>query len=141
MWALDGTREKIMQGISLHPNEVEVRLKKKPSRKVFLLLLQSTKVSRIYMSEGLAKTVSKKTKEALHSAGAELIILKKRAGRPGKFGMEIKEKAIWMLNEGKTAKEISAALNVPVTSVYFWKKSTGEKKKSASEEEKFVDST
>lgn len=141
MWVLEGPREKIIQSISLHPNEKEVKIKAKPSRKIFLLLLQSTKVTRIYMGEGLAKTVSKKVKEALSSAGAELIVVKKRAGSPEKFGMEVREKAVWMLKEGKTAKEISAALNVPTTSIYFWKNEADKKGKEIDGEKKFVDST
>ena len=125
MWVLEGSREKIWQEIALHPAEGEVRVKTKPSRALFLRLLEQTQVKKIYITDGLCKTIPKKVAQALEGAGVELVIIEKSAGRPAKFDEGKKAEAQKMLSCGKTAVQISRKLGLPTTAIYAWKRKMG----------------
>ncbi|MFA5108360.1 MAG: hypothetical protein WC492_02380 [Candidatus Micrarchaeia archaeon] len=125
MLVLKGSREKMYGQIFGAGQENEVQIKTKPSKQIFLRLLNQTKVNKISMSEGINRTVPQKVKRALEAAGIEIIIVKKRAGRPQKFSMEKKMLAQELLQSGEKAKDISEKVGVPTTAIYFWKRKMG----------------
>ncbi|PIT84991.1 hypothetical protein COU37_00505 [Candidatus Micrarchaeota archaeon CG10_big_fil_rev_8_21_14_0_10_45_29] len=127
MWELEGARGKMMREIAAHAGEGEVRIKTKPSKTIFLSLLENTRVKNIYMSKGIFATVPKKVVRAVESAGVRVICIERRAGRKSRFGGDVRKSAQKMLMEGKRAKLVAKKLGVPLTSVYFWKKSIGKK--------------
>ncbi|VVB57301.1 Uncharacterised protein [uncultured archaeon] len=129
MWTLQGRREEMFASIAAHSTEAAVRIKTKPSRQLFLRLLDHTAVKEIRISSGLWKTVPSKVRAALDGVGVRVAVEEKKAGRPAKFGLEKKQKALELLKGGKTAHFISQTLGVPTTSIYWWKKEAGMGKK------------
>jgi len=127
MLELFGKRADMFELIDSNPNEVEARIRTKPSKAVFFHLLQRTKVSRILITRGIFATVPKKVSDALESSSVRIEIIEKKAGRPAEFETEKKLLALGMLREGKSAKKISQALGVPTTSIYAWKRRSGKK--------------
>jgi hypothetical protein len=122
MWELEGSRKEMWGQIDANHGAREVRIKTKPSRRIFFMLLEKTQVRKIYITGGLLKTVSKKVIDALKSSGIEITLLEGHAGRPAVFSDEIKEKAIEMMYGGKRVKKISEELGVPATAIYAWKR-------------------
>lgn len=119
---LEGSRKEMCERISQKPDALEARIKAKPSRQLFLRLLEQTRVKKIYMTSGILKTVSKKVVAALEAAGIKIVVLEKKAGRSPKFSLQKKEEALKMINEGQSAKKISKKLGVPTTAIYSWKR-------------------
>ncbi len=122
MWTLAGPRAKLLDDIAAHPHETAVCIKTKPSRALFLRLLDGTKVARVNISAGLWQTVPAKVRAALEKAGVKVNIEGQRAGRPTQYGETVRKQAVGMLQDGKTAKEISIKLNVPTTAIFYWKR-------------------
>lgn len=120
MFELNGTRKQMYVAIAKHRNEDEVRIMTKPSRALFFHLLQTTKVNKIHMTNGIFATVPKKVLDALQSAGVSVHVIRKRAGRPQKFSHDKKIEALRMLQKGTSASKISEELKIPTTSIYAW---------------------
>jgi len=127
MWELGGEREKMMREILAHLREEEVRIKTKPSKAVFLSILGHTRVKRIFMSDGIYASVPEKVVRAVEGAGVRIIRIQRRAGRASRFGEGVRKSAQKMLAKGERAKIVAKKLGVPLTSVYFWKKSAVKK--------------
>ncbi|MFH0927689.1 MAG: transposase [Candidatus Micrarchaeota archaeon] len=127
MLQISGTRKEMFGQIDANSHELSARILAKPSKAVFLHLLQKTKVEKIYMTPGIFATVPKKVLDALDGAGVSVEIVQKRAGRPAKFEEGKKIEALRMLKEGKTAAKISNKLGVPATSIYAWKRRAARK--------------
>ncbi len=121
MWTLQGKRTELFASISNHKTETRVRIMTKPSRQLLLRLLEQTAVKELHISSGLWKTVPLKVREALDNVGVKIVVLDLRAGRPARYEASKKEKALVLLKQKKTAKEISEALGLPTTTVYYYK--------------------
>ncbi len=128
MWNLRGTRLEMWQEIAAHRHETVVCIKTKPSRQLFLRLIDQTEVKEIFISSGIYKTVPQKVKDALNGVGVRILVEGNRAGRPAKYPEKKKQKALELLHAKKTAKEISRELSVPTSAIYWWKWSGRAKK-------------
>lgn len=122
MLRLSGTRQEMFSSIRSNREETDVCILTKPSKIIFLSLLENTKVERIHLSRGIYSTISKKVLEALKKSGIDIIMTKKGAGRPAKFSKEIKDKVLMRVRGGMAAKKISEELGVPTTTIYYWKR-------------------
>ncbi|MDE1798183.1 MAG: hypothetical protein KGH63_02145 [Candidatus Micrarchaeota archaeon] len=122
MWTLEGPRGALWDEIAAHPLETEVRIKTKPSKALFLRLLDGTKVQQIHITAGLWKTVPDGVKAALEKAGIKVVMVEEGAGRPAQYDEMVRKQAVGLLQDGKTAKEISIKLNVPTTAIFYWKR-------------------
>ncbi len=129
MWTLQGKRAGIYSFLAAHGGESAVCIKTKPSRRLFLLLLEQTKVREISISPGLWKTVPAKVRAALENVGVKVDVAGKRAGRPVKYAKEAREMALGMVWEGRTANEIARIFGLPQTALYWWKRQAGLVKK------------
>ncbi len=134
MWTLQGKRSEMYASIAAHASETAVLIKTKPSRQLFLRLIDQTAVKEITFSPGIAKTIPQKVKTALENAGVKISILSAHAGRPPKFDEKTKKEALVRLENKESAKQISQQLGIPATAVYFWKREQkygGKKRRSA----------
>lgn len=122
MWTLRGKRAALFASIPAHRDEKSVCIKVKPGRQLFLRLLEQTRVREVVMGAGILRTVPARVRAALEGAGVKITAQESRVGRPAKFEAQKRKKAQEMLRQKKTAREISAALGVPVTAVYWWKR-------------------
>ncbi len=122
MWTLEGPRASLWDDIAAHSGEREVRIKTKPSKALFLRLLDGTKVQQIHITAGLWKTVPAAVKAALEKAGVKVVMVPEGAGRPPQYDEMVRKQAVGLLMDGKTAKEISIKLNVPTTAIFYWKR-------------------
>jgi hypothetical protein len=121
MWTLQGRRADIYASISAHKDERAVCIKTKPGRHLLLLLLEHTQAREIYISPGLWKTVPKKVRAALENVGVKVVVAGKNAGRPAKYRNEVREQALELARQKKTARAISQQLSIPITAIYWWK--------------------
>lgn len=122
MWELSGTREKMLAGIASHAQEKEVRIKTKPSKKIFFLLLEKTAVRKINMSHGIAKTVTKSVFEGLRNAHVEVREVGLKRGRPAKFSAGKRKDALGALKKGMNTDEVSRKFGVSRRMLFYWKK-------------------
>lgn len=129
MWTLSGKRNELFASIAANRSQVRVCIKTKPSKHLLLKLLEQTAVKEIVISPGLWKTVPSKVRDALEKVGVGVRVEGKRAGRVAKYSEEKKQKALGLLKQKKTAKKISAALDIPTTAIYWWKHQAGLAKK------------
>jgi len=125
MWTLSGKREEIFASIAANRSQTRVCIKTKPGKHLFLRLIEQTAVKEMVISPGLWKTVPFKVREALEKVGVRIVVEGRRAGREAKYSEEKKQKALELLREKKTAKNISAALSIPTTAIYWWKNQAG----------------
>ena len=128
MLQIGGDRGRMFEAIDANPQAASARILTKPSKAVFLHLLQKTKVSKVFMTQGIFATVPKKVLDALGGAGVTVEIVQKKAGRPAKFSSGLKIEALRMLKEGMGTAEISQKIGVPTTSVYAWKRRAEKRK-------------
>jgi hypothetical protein len=122
MLEIKGTRKEIFKLLKDNPNQTQANLLIKPSKVVFITILDQTQINKIYLTRGIYKTISKKVVDAAKHAGIEFIIQKTKAGRPYKFDKKTKTQVVSLLKRGKTAAKISAELGIPITSIYYWKR-------------------
>jgi hypothetical protein len=122
MLRLKGNREQILALIRKNPQAEQVEILTKPSKIIFLNLLDGTKVKTIMMGRGIARTIPKKVIDALKKSAIEVVITEKKAGRAKKFSASLKKKALQMIRDGIKARRISDTLRIPITTVYYWKR-------------------
>lgn len=122
--------------ISAHGQETSVRLKTKPSRQLLARLLDQTKVKEIVLTKGIEATIPSQVRAALEKSDIKLTLLPARAGRPAKYEGKKREQALALIERGKIAADVSKALGVPTTAIYYWRwaqkrKENGMRKKGA----------
>ncbi|MCX8163652.1 MAG: hypothetical protein N3D10_03825 [Candidatus Micrarchaeota archaeon] len=124
MLILKGKREEILNKIKDSTvSEEEVKILSKPSKKLFFYLLTYLpNIKRIYVSEGIFKTISKRLIAGLKNASIDLIVFKTRRGRAEVFPSSKKQEAIVLLKQGLKAKEISSLVNLPISTIYMLRK-------------------
>ena len=128
MLVLSGNRKKIFELIRANRDEKEIRLATKPSKKIFVNLLANLKIERIYLTDGIKKTIPPKILNALKKANIKIIKIYVKRGRKDIYSKEKKYEAIKLLEKGLKAQEIASKLGISLHVVYKLKKNLKLKK-------------
>ncbi|MEM4272556.1 MAG: hypothetical protein QXH30_03110 [Candidatus Bilamarchaeaceae archaeon] len=115
---LKGKRSEIYSCIQENRNADTFFLKTKPNVMMFAILLNETRVRRLYITEGVSKTIPKSVMEGLQRS-MEVIVRKCARGRPRKYE-ECRVKEIML--SGKSNEEQMKALGMPRRTYFYWKK-------------------
>lgn len=122
MWTLSGPRTEMLSAIEAHRASHEVFVKTKPSKRIFLALLERTAVKKIIVSQGIAATMPSRVFDGLRSAGVEIEIREARAGRPDKFDTSLRKKLLSAVASGATLRDALKKFGVSRRSYFYWKK-------------------
>jgi len=122
MLILGGSRKKIFELINSNKNESEVRLATKPSKKIFVSLLSNMKIKKIYLTDGIIKTIPHRVLNALKKANIKIIKIKTKRGRKPIYSTKKKNQVIKLLKKGLKAKNICSRLGISIHVVYKLKK-------------------
>jgi len=118
---LKGTRDKIYRSINENKEADSFFLKTKPNVMMFVVLLNETKIKKLYISEGVSRTIPQKVIGSLGKS-VEVIVRKCVRGRPQKYN----EKRIKQVLSKKTSnKEKMKELGMPRRTFFYWKKKLG----------------
>ncbi|MEM3060614.1 MAG: hypothetical protein QXW70_02195 [Candidatus Anstonellales archaeon] len=112
MIELSGNRTKILDIIKNNTESEEFVLKVKPSKILFSILLTKTRVKRIFVSNGILKTIPAKVLKAFPTVGVKLIKIDLKRGRKEKVNEEKLREALRLILMGKTLKEASQSIGV-----------------------------
>ena len=125
MFVLKGRRQDILREIDMHPEIREVFLKVKPSTRLLAYLLNNTNLRRLYISEGIYRTIPPKVVNALRDMKVEVIVIPVKRGRPHLIDDHVIEKALSLKKKGMTMDEISSSLGVSKRTLYYRFKKKG----------------
>ncbi|AIF69813.1 hypothetical protein PAP_07115 [Palaeococcus pacificus DY20341] len=104
----------------LKPGVVEVYVNLRPTKEIVVRILKrAPTVKVIGCPPSLYPKVSKKVISALDRVGIKLIPIKHPRGRPKKYDDGIKERVDEMIRRGKSLKEISEELGIPLRTLYY----------------------
>ena len=123
---LKGTRDVIYRMINENKDADSFFLKTKPNVMMFVVLLNETKIKRLYISEGISRTIPKKVIGSLGKS-VEIIVKKCRRGRPQKYS-ESRIKRV--LSKKSDNREKMKELGMPRRTFFYWKKKLGFGKKN-----------
>lgn len=112
----------MLSDMAKHAADREVFIKTKPSKKIFLHLLDGTAVKKIRMGHGIARTVPQSVFEGLRNAGVEVEIVRLKAGRPERYGKETREKLLAAVSKGMPLEAALEKYGVSRRSYFYWKK-------------------
>ncbi|MFP3950363.1 MAG: hypothetical protein ACLFUZ_04725 [Candidatus Micrarchaeia archaeon] len=122
---LKGTRDQVYQKISSNGNAEEFFLKTKPNVMMFVVLLNETNIKRLYISEGISKTIPKRIMGSLGKS-IDIVVKKCSRGRPREYN----EKEVRKVLSKKTSnQEKMKELDMPRRTFFYWKKKLGFGKK------------
>jgi len=122
---LKGTRDIIYRKINENKDADCFFLKTKPNVMMFVVLLNETKIKKLYISEGISRTIPQKVIGSLGKS-VEVIVRKCDRGRPQKYS----EKRIrQILSKKTTNQEKMEELGMPRRTFFYWKKKLGFSKK------------
>lgn len=122
---LKGTRDQVYQKISSNGNAEEFFLKTKPNVMMFVVLLNETNIKRLYISEGISKTIPKRIMGSLGKS-IDIVVKKCSRGRPREYN----EKEVRKVLSKKTGnQEKMKELDMPRRTFFYWKKKLGFGKK------------
>lgn len=122
---LKGTRDQIYQKISSNGDAEEFFLKTKPNVMMFVVLLNETNIKKLYISEGISKTIPKKIIGSLGKS-IDIVVKKCSRGRPREYN----EKEVRRVLSKKTSnQEKMKELEMPRRTFFYWKKKLGFSKK------------
>ena len=119
MIILNGKRKEIIRMIDRHPEMTEAFIKVKPSTKLLAYLLNNTNVKKIYISEGIYRTIPPKVVRALRDMKVNVKIVRLKQGRPFKINDFIIERAFRMRQNGLSVTEISQKLGISRRTLYY----------------------
>jgi len=104
----------------LRPGVVEVYVNLRPTKEIVVRILKrAPTVKVIGCPPSLYPKVSKKVISALDRVGIKLIPIKHPRGRPKKYDDGIKGRVEEMIRRGKSLKEISEELGIPLRTLYY----------------------
>ena len=118
---LKGTRDEIYKKITGNRDAEAFFLKTKPNVMMFVVLLNETRVKRLYISEGISRTIPKKVMGSLGES-VEIIVKKCKRGRPRKYE---EEKIRSILSKKASNDEKMKELGMPRRTFFHWKKKLG----------------
>ena len=118
---LKGTRDDIYRQITDNKDAESFFLKTKPNVMMFVILLNETRIKKLYISEGISRTIPRKVMGSLGKS-VEVIVRKCKRGRPQKYD----EKKIRAVISKKTSNdEKMKELMMPRRTFFYWKKKLG----------------
>ena len=118
---LKGTRDDIYRQITDNKDAESFFLKTKPNVMMFVVLLNETRIKKLYISEGISRTIPRKVMGSLGKS-VEVIVRKCKRGRPQKYN----EKKIREVISKKTSNdEKMKELKMPRRTFFYWKKKLG----------------
>jgi len=118
---LKGTRDDIYRQITDNKNAESFFLKTKPNVMMFVVLLNETRIKKLYISEGISRTIPRKVMGSLGKS-VEIIVKKCKRGRPQKYD----EKRIRAVISKKMSNdEKMKELSMPRRTFFYWKKKLG----------------
>ncbi len=118
---LKGTRDNIYRQITDNKDAESFFLKTKPNVMMFVILLNETRIKKLYISEGISRTIPRKVMGSLGKS-VEVIVRKCKRGRPQKYD----EKKIRAVISKKTSNdEKMKELMMPRRTFFYWKRKLG----------------
>ena len=118
---LKGTRDDIYRQITDNKDAESFFLKTKPNVMMFVVLLNETRIKKLYISEGISRTIPRKVMGSLGKS-VEVIVKKCKRGRPQKYN----EEEIRAVISKKTSNdEKMKELRMPRRTFFYWKKKLG----------------
>lgn len=116
---LSGTNLQVIKQITDNAKTEKFFVKRKLSKRLFYILVASTRIKKIFLTKPVYKQISKKNISALKSMNIDVKIIKSERGRPKKFGKGTISK-IKKIKKFKTAK---MKFKISKRSFYNFKKS------------------
>ncbi len=118
---LKGTRDMIYQSINQNKEADAFFLKTKPNVMMFVVLLNETNIKKLYITEGISKTIPEKVIGSLEKS-VEIIVKKCLRGRPKKYSEKQIKK---ILSKKISNEEKMKELGMPRRTFFYWKKKLG----------------
>ncbi|AEC51068.1 hypothetical protein PNA2_0150 [Pyrococcus sp. NA2] len=104
----------------LNEDVTEVYINLRPTKEVIVRILENSPNVRIIgCPPSLYPKVSKKVINALNQIGIKIVPMEKGRGRPRKYSARTLELIDSMLKDGKSPREISEALGIPIRTLYY----------------------
>ena len=119
---LSGNNQNVIRQITKNASTEKFYVKRKLSKRLFYVLVASTKIKKIFLTKPVYKQISKKNISALKSMNIEVKIIESKRGRPKKFGKGTVSK-IKKIKNFRTAK---MKFKISKKSFYNFKKSKSE---------------
>lgn len=105
---------------NLEPGVVEVYINLRPTREIVVKILKKAPTVKVIgCPPSLYPKVSRKVITALDRVGIKLIPVKHPRGRPRKYDDGTMARVEHMLRSGKSLKEISRELGIPLRTLYY----------------------
>ena len=121
---LKGSRDEIYRRISRNKDADTFFLKTKPNLMMFVILLNETKIKKLYISEGIFRTIPRKVMSNLEKS-VKIVVKKCRRGRPRKY----KEAEVRRVLSKKSSNDAKMKeLGMPRRTFFYWKRKLKEKK-------------
>jgi hypothetical protein len=121
---IKGKRKEIMEILEKNPEANEIILKTKPSKFLFVLLLNRTKMKKVFVSRAIYRSVQKKYWKVLEEMGVKIKIEKRRRGRKG-YEKKIKRKIVQDAKK-KGVSRVARKYGVGRRTIYNWMKEYSE---------------
>ncbi|ALM74670.1 DUF1699 family protein [Thermococcus barophilus] len=104
----------------LNENVREVYINLRPTKEILVRILENApNVKLIGCPPSLYPKVSKRAIRALRQMGIEVVPIKKSRGRPRKYDEAVLLRIRELMTQGKSPKEISRELGIPLRTVYY----------------------
>ena len=115
---IKGRRKEIVEAVEKNPDAEKIVLKTKPSKFLFLLLLNRTKMKKILASKAVYKSIARKYWKVLEEMGVKIKIEKKKRGRKN-YPKKMKRKILKEIKK-KGISKIARKYKVGRRSIYYW---------------------
>ncbi|WP_324735736.1 DUF1699 family protein [Thermococcus sp. SY098] len=104
----------------LNENVREVYINLRPTKEILVRILENApNVKLIGCPPSLYPKVSKRVIRALRQMGIEVVPIKKSRGRPRKYDEAVLLRIRELMAQGKSPKEISRELGIPLRTIYY----------------------
>jgi len=113
-----GKRKEITETLEKNPEAEKIVLKTKPSKFLFVLLLNRTKMKKVFVSRAIYRSVGKKYWKTLKEMGVKIKIEKRARGRRG-YKKKIKRKIVREAKK-KGISRTARKHGVGRRTVYYW---------------------
>lgn len=115
---IKGRRKEIAEVIKRSPDAEEVILKTKPSKYIFLLLLDRTKMKKIVASKAVYESIGRKYWKALREMGISIKIEKRKKGVK-KYSEKLRRKILREIKK-KGVHRTARKYGVGRRTIYYW---------------------
>lgn len=115
---IKGRRKEIAEVIKRSPDAEEVILKTKPSKYIFLLLLNRTKMKKIVASKAVYESIGRKYWKALREMGIWIKIEKRKKGVK-KYSEKFRRKILREIKK-KGVSRVARKYGVGRRTIYYW---------------------